>query len=106
MLFHNLSGYDPEKHRLYHYLPNRLELAPRFPVSFSKYFLGSFVYGLFNGRELVYIGYSTQIRARFYNHKSTGKEFDSFAAIAVKEDFEPLYIRIYKPKGNAYLKKG
>jgi len=70
-------------------------IKPAFPV----------IYFLYNGSELIYIGKTTDLRNRIYDHKYQGKVFDSFAFKELDLAYEKLIIRVHKPKENKYLKK-
>ena len=67
---------------------------------------GSYVYFLFNGGVLVYIGQSKFLLKRITNHMDD-KEFDSVGYIGVKAEdrimVEAVNIREYKPKYNIQI---
>jgi len=99
-----LENYKPEQHPLYRDCPvdpHSLEkydltiIKPEYPV----------IYFLWNGQNLAYIGKTTNLRARLYDHKYLKKDFDSFSFLRCDLKYEKLFVRVHKPRVNKYFKK-
>lgn len=86
--------------------PNKLKKYEIFPTETWKFF----VYFLFKGEKIVYIGITKNILKRITSHKSTFRgKFDSFSYIGCeKKDslkIERKYLIKYNPKFNIQHKE-
>lgn len=111
MLFTQPVSYMPERHPAFDLLPfTQLERLPILWGSKAiKTAIGQegapMLYFCYNGTNLVYVGRSVNVLRRLYKHKRGGKVFTGVRVLPYPE-YEGLYIRVFKPSLNQYLKVG